>query len=81
MGGNPLNGVDRFGLAKTSVDTAIENAMAKGDIAELETLLDVAATTEQRALAQNALSRFSKTGQEIISKECNGSVKNAFPGQ
>ncbi|NHZ66919.1 hypothetical protein [Massilia genomosp. 1] len=53
----------------------------RADIAELETLIEAAGSAEQRTLIQNSISRFGKTAQEIMGKECKGSVKEVFPGQ
>jgi hypothetical protein len=55
--------------------------LARGDIAELETLLDAAATSEERAAARAAIDRLNTRATDIISKECQASVRKEFPGQ
>ncbi len=54
VGGDPLDYVDPYGLQRTSVDIAIEQAILRGDVAELETLLE-AANPEQAQVIQRAL--------------------------
>lgn len=51
---SPFDNVDPYGLAETSVDAAIQQAILRGDVAELETLLE-AANPEQAQVIQRAL--------------------------
>jgi RHS repeat-associated protein len=78
--GNPLDFIDPFGLIRTTVDAAIEQAIRTGNIGELETLLE-AANPDQAALIRGALDRLQSTAREIIAKECRGSINREFPGQ
>jgi RHS repeat-associated protein len=54
LGGNPLSYVDPLGLARTTVDAAIEQAIRRGDVGELQTILE-AANPEQASVIQRAL--------------------------
>ncbi|BCB27721.1 hypothetical protein SKTS_26070 [Sulfurimicrobium lacus] len=54
VNGNPLSYVDPLGLARTTVDSAIEQAIRRGDVGELQTLLE-AANPEQASVIQRAL--------------------------
>ena len=51
--GNPLNYIDQFGLVKSD-DMAIAQAIARGDVGELKTLMEVA-NPEQASIIQRAL--------------------------
>jgi RHS repeat-associated protein len=70
---------DPYGL-QTTVDAAIRNALAKGDIAELESLLE-AANPEQAALIRNGVEKFGSRATDWIAKNCKGSINREFPGQ
>ncbi|WP_147405932.1 hypothetical protein ACPEAN_11810 [Ralstonia solanacearum] len=72
---------DPFGLARTTVDAAIEQAIRRGDIEELQTLIEAAGSNEQRAAIQNAINRLTSNADQIIAKECKASVREVFPGQ
>jgi hypothetical protein len=78
---NPINYIDPWGLARTTTDAAIQQALIRGDVAELETLLDAAATNEERALARAAIDRLNTRATDLISKECKGRVRKEFPGE
>ena len=54
VGGDPVNFIDENGLAKTTIDARIENAIARGDADELRQLLSIS-NPEQEALIQKAL--------------------------
>ncbi|WP_404943866.1 RHS repeat-associated core domain-containing protein (plasmid) [Ralstonia solanacearum P673] len=54
VAGNPLTYVDPFGLALTTVDAAIEQAIRRGDIEELQALME-AANPEQASVIQRAM--------------------------
>lgn len=77
--GNPLGAVDPLGL-QTTVDAAIRNALGKGDIAELETLLEAANPT-QAATIRSGIEKFGSRATEWIGKNCRGSINREFPGE
>jgi RHS repeat-associated protein len=77
---DPLGFIDPYGLQRTTVDAAIEQAIRQGNIGELETLLE-AANPEQAALLRNALQRLTSKAEQIIAKECRGSINREFPTQ
>lgn len=54
---SPLNFVDPLGLARTTIDAAIQQALMRGDAAELESILDAAATNEERVAIRAAIDR------------------------
>jgi hypothetical protein len=76
---NPLVFADPNGL-QTTVDAAIRNALAKGDIGELESLLE-AANPEQAAAIRSGIEKFSSRATDWIGKNCKGSINREFPGQ
>jgi RHS repeat-associated protein len=81
VAGDPVNAIDPLGLARTTVDAAIQQALTKGNVSELETILEAASTNEERIAARSALDRLNTRVGEIISKECKGSINREFPGQ
>jgi hypothetical protein len=79
---NPVNFIDPLGLARTTIDAGIQQAAARGDVAELQAILEEAvATNEERALARSLIERLNSKATDIISKECRGSVRKEFPGE
>ncbi|WP_231108328.1 RHS repeat-associated core domain-containing protein, partial [Xanthomonas graminis] len=81
VNGSSLGYIDPFGLARTSIDAAIQQALMRGDVGELETILEAAATNEERASARAAINRLNTRVGDIVSKECRGSINREFPGQ
>jgi RHS repeat-associated protein len=79
---NPVNWIDPWGLARTTVDCAIKQAASRGDVAELEGLLKMLdLTSKQRILIQNNIDRLKTKGGDLLAKEIKGSVKSEFPGE
>ena len=76
VGGNPLSRIDQYGLA--SIEAAIAEAIASGDLEALETLLE-AADANQAQLIKAAIQRWTSTADQLISKECQASVRGRFP--
>jgi RHS repeat-associated protein len=79
---DPVNSVDPMGWADNSVNAAIRQAAARGDLAELETILE--ATTGNKAAqaaAQAAINRLKSRAADIIARECKGSINREFPGE
>ncbi len=77
--GNPLQFTDPLGL-QTTVDAAIRNAIAKGDIAELQTLLE-AANPQQAVVIRSSIEKYGSRATDWIAKNCRGSINREFPGQ
>ena len=75
---DPLQFIDPFGLQRTTVDLAIQNAIRQGNVGELETLLE-AANPQQATVIRAALDRLRSKASQIIAKECRGSINRAFP--
>jgi len=68
VGNAPITWVDPLGLARTTLDNAIQQAAARGDIAELETLLDAAVTNEERAAARAAINNLRSSGAQCTTR-------------
>ncbi|WP_244862985.1 MULTISPECIES: RHS repeat-associated core domain-containing protein [unclassified Pseudomonas] len=52
---NPLIFIDEFGLQQTTVDKAITQAISRGDVAELQTIMEATASPAQNAIIRRAL--------------------------
>lgn len=81
VGSDPLKYIDPFGLARTTVDAAIEGAAKRGDVNELRALLEAAGSNEERAAAEAAIKRLTSKAEDVIARECKGSVNREFPDQ
>jgi len=80
VGNNPLNFIDPFGTS--SVDSTISAAIADGNVADLQALLDdniVDGTQATRV--QNALAKLRSKASDWIAQKCKGSVNQEFPSQ
>ena len=77
---NPLSFVDPLGLAVDSPNAALESAIARGDIAQLENLMEALSAQEQ-AVARNAIEKFSSRAGDWVAKRCRGSINHEFPSQ
>jgi RHS repeat-associated protein len=75
--GDPISLVDPLGLMTDSVTEAIKQAAARGNVQELEALLD--ATGNQAAKA--AIDRLRSKATDVIAKECKGSINQEFPSE
>jgi RHS repeat-associated protein len=74
--GNALTRIDPSGLS--SIDAEIADAIASGDLEELESLLE-GANPDQAKLIQDAIQRWTSTADQLISKECQARVRTRFP--
>jgi RHS repeat-associated protein len=79
---SPLGHIDPFGLAETTIDAAIEKAIASGDVTELETLLEAAGDDTQVARIRTAindlkLANANKPPADVIKQVCTNSQKIA----
>jgi RHS repeat-associated protein len=79
--GNPLSYVDPHGLqGLDSPNATLNSAIARGDVRQLETLMEALAPQEQ-TLARSAIEKFSSRAGDWIGKNCQGSINREFPGQ
>jgi RHS repeat-associated protein len=73
---------DPMGTPDDSVSAAMRAAIAKGDPAEIEMILDAAGDVLQPTL-RNAAREFLKdlrgTAQDMIARRCKGSINKVFP--
>jgi hypothetical protein len=77
--GNPIGRRDPFGLADT-IDTKIAVYIARGNVEELEALLDgEGLTPAPEAVARAGLQRWTSTADQIISRECQARIRGRFP--
>lgn len=74
----PGSYIDPLGLARTTIDATIQQALMRGDVAKVETILDAAATNQERAAARGAIERLNSLVGNIIFKECRGSINREF---
>jgi len=79
--GNPLAYVDPWGLQSLdSPNATLNSAIARGDVRQLETLMEALAPQEQ-TLARSAIEKLSSRAGDWIGKNCQGSINREFPGQ
>ena len=77
---NPIDRIDPFG--ESSVDDTIRAAIARGDVRDLETLLDGNIVDDAQAnTIRNALNKFKSKASDWISQKCKGSINREFPDQ
>jgi RHS repeat-associated protein len=77
---DPTNLRDATGLS--TLHTRLMAAIATGNAAALRTLIGTGALSEeQEALAQSTLDRLALTAEEIIARECRGSINREFPSE
>jgi len=80
---DPMNADgDPMGVPDDSVSASMRAAIAKGDPAEIEMILDAAGDVLQPTL-RNAAREFLKdlrsTAQDMIARRCKGSINKVFP--
>ncbi|GAK50178.1 YD repeat protein [Candidatus Moduliflexus flocculans] len=86
---NPVNWVDPWGLAKTTVDATIEQCIKKHPTASgradcIEALLDTTEQADEIEKIQQAINiqrRLLKPAEQIIQKECKASIRREFPDE
>ncbi len=66
---------------RSTVDAAIKRAIQQGNIAELQSLAEVAGTQAQQQIIRDAVKRLSTKAGEFVSKFCKGKVNREFPDQ
>ena len=87
VGGNPLHHVDPFGLEKPppeppgpSPAVRLDSAIKRGDVKAIEGMMD-ALGPQHQAVARNAIQRLTSRAEDIIARECKGSINREFPEQ
>jgi RHS repeat-associated protein len=79
--GNPLSYTDPLGLQGTdSPNASLNSAIARGDVRQLENLMEALAPQEQ-VLARSAIEKFSSRAGDWIGRNCKGSINREFPDQ
>jgi RHS repeat-associated protein len=77
---SPMNKIDALGLS--SVDDSIRGAIVRGDVEELEALLDENIVTDgQASTIRNAIAKFRSKASDWIAKKCKGSINQEFPSE
>ncbi len=66
---------------RSTVDAAIKRAIQQGNIAELQSLAEVAGTQAQQQIIRDAVKRLSTKAGDFVSKFCKSKVNREFPGQ
>ncbi|WP_217698676.1 RHS repeat-associated core domain-containing protein [Pseudoxanthomonas indica] len=79
---NPLINYDLLGLAggMDSPNATLRSAIARGDVRQLEAIMESLAPAEQQ-LAKEAIRKFNSRAADWISRECRGSINREFPSQ
>ena len=78
---DPVNGIDPEGLQSVdSVNARLQSAIARGDVQQLETMLEALAP-EQQIIARNAIEKFGSKATDWMGKYCKGQIQRKFPGQ
>jgi uncharacterized protein RhaS with RHS repeats len=82
---NPLSWIDPYGLEPTPPEppgptpgVRLDSAIKRGDINAIEDMME-ALSPQQQVLARNAIQRLTSKAEQIIAKECRGSVNREFP--
>jgi RHS repeat-associated protein len=81
---DPINLTDSFGKQSNSVDSSLAQAIAKGDAAEIETILEDARdvlSDKAKQAGREAIKKLRTKAQDWISQKCKGSVNQEFPSE
>jgi RHS repeat-associated protein len=81
---SPTNFKDAMGLQYDSVSRSLLEAIKRGDIAEIENILESSGdvlSAELKEAARAAIKRLRSKVKDIIAKECKGSVNTEFPDE
>jgi RHS repeat-associated protein len=81
---DPLNLTDSFGKQSNSVDSTLNQAIARGDSAEIEEILEDAKdvlSDKSKQLGRDAIKKLRTKAQDYIGQKCKGSVNQEFPSQ
>ena len=78
---DPNNYFDPEGFQSVdSVDATLKSAISRGDVKQLEKLMEMLGP-QQRALANQAIEKFKSKATDWISANCKGSINREFPQQ
>lgn len=81
---NPTNLSDPFGKQTNSVDSSMLQAIARGNSAEIEEILDDAGdvlSDRVKQAAREAIKKLRTKAKDWIAQKCKGSVNQEFPGE
>jgi RHS repeat-associated protein len=81
---DPLNLTDAFGKQSNSVDSALTQAIARGDSAEIEEILEDAKdvlSDKAKQAGREAIKKLRTKAQDWIGQKCKGSVNQEFPSE
>jgi RHS repeat-associated protein len=81
---DPLNLTDAFGKQSNSVDSALTQAIARGDSAEIEEVLEDAKdvlSDKAKQAGREAIKKLRTKAQDWIGQKCKGSVNQEFPSE
>ena len=81
---DPLNLTDSFGKQSNSVDSALNQAIARGDSAEIEEILEDAKdvlSDKAKQTGREAIKKLRTKAQDWIGQKCKGSVNREFPSE
>ena len=71
---DPVNGIDPEGLQSVdSFNVRLQSAIARGDVQQLETMLEALAP-EQQIIARNVIERFGSKTADWMGKYCKGQI-------
>jgi RHS repeat-associated protein len=81
---DPLNLTDAFGKQSNSVDSSLTQAIARGDSAEIEEILEDAKdvlSDKAKQAGREAIKKLRTKAQDWIGQKCKGSVNQEFPSE
>jgi RHS repeat-associated protein len=81
---NPHNRVDPFGRQSNSVDSSLTQAIARGNSAEIEEILedaDSVLSDRAKQLGREAIKKFRTKARDWIGQKCKGSINQEFPSE
>jgi RHS repeat-associated protein len=79
---NPIDYFDPEGMQSVSADSenaTLQSAIARGDVKQLENLME-ALGPQNQIIARQAIEKFSSKAVDWISRRCKGSINREFPG-
>lgn len=81
---NPLYYIDMLGLGIDSVDASLAKAIARNDIEEIKSILEISKCVmkpQSIARAERALQRLTQTAEKTISQTKKASIRKEFPSE
>ena len=74
---NPVTAIDPLGL--DSLKARVFSAIGRGDVKQLQHLLDAISDPKLKAAAQQAIKKFQTRADDWIAQNCRGSINREFP--